>query len=80
MHFGEPSRERVAGLLHISLITFKRKLKAQGTTFKDILRELRKEIAIDISVEQNLTATDAAFLTGYHAETQFIGPSRPGLE
>ena len=71
LHFGEPSRERVAGFLHMSLSTFKRKLKAKGTTFKDILRELRKETAINILVEQNLTAADAAFLTGYQSETQF---------
>ena len=72
LHFGEPSRERVAGLLYMSLSTFKRKLKAQGATFKDILRDLRKEMAINMLVEQNLSATDVAFLLGYLSETQFF--------
>ena len=57
--------ERVSERLNMSRWTLNRKLKKEGTTFKDLLTELRKEFAIIYLENGILSITEIAFLLGY---------------
>lgn len=72
LHFGEPSRARVASVLGLSISTLQRYLRAEGTSFKAELLLLRKELALEYLLVQGLSACDTAFLLGYQSESQFF--------
>lgn len=72
LHFGEPSRARVASVLGLSISTLQRHLRAEGTSFKAELLALRKVLALECLLEQGLSACDTAFLLGYQSEAQFF--------
>lgn len=72
LHFGEPSRERVSGMMRMSVSSLQRRLRENGESFRNILLCLRKELAKDMLIGQGLTATQTAFLLGYHSEVQFF--------
>ena len=50
-----------------------RRLREEGTSFKALLLEVRKKLAYKYLIEQRLSATDTAFLLGYHSNSQFFG-------
>lgn len=68
---GEPSREQVAKVFHMSVSTLKRKLKAEDKTFKELLSDVRKSLADTYVKEGGMNFTDTAFLLGYKDMPQF---------
>jgi AraC-like DNA-binding protein len=72
LHYGEPKREHVAKVLHMSVSSLQRRLKEDGTTFKELLLAIRKELTFDLLITQNQTVSDTAFLLGYKSNSQFF--------
>jgi AraC-like DNA-binding protein len=63
--------ERVSERLNMSRWTLNRRLKKEGTTFKDLLTELRREFAINYLENGILSITEIAFLLGYSEDSAF---------
>jgi AraC-like DNA-binding protein len=63
--------ERVSEKLNMSRWTLTRKLRKEGTTFKNLLRVLRKEIAMNYLEHKKLSTTEIAFLLGYSEASAF---------
>ena len=72
MGLSEATRDTVAKVLNMSVSSLKRRLKDEGTTFQKILLTTKKMMADKYLVEQDLTATDVAFLLGYQSHSQFF--------
>lgn len=69
---GEPSRERIASSLGLSVRTFQRRLSNQQTTFAEVVHTVRKEAAYDY-IQQNIYSFDeVAFLLGYSDVRSFF--------
>lgn len=62
---GEPSRERVAKSLGLSVRTFQRRLMGQQTTFADIVNDTRKTQAYEYLCQNIYGLDEIAFLLGY---------------
>jgi AraC-like DNA-binding protein len=62
---GEPPIERVGRALGVSARTLQRRLREQGTSYAQILDEVRKELALRYLADPDRTTADAAFLLGY---------------
>jgi AraC-like DNA-binding protein len=69
---GEPSRERVAGLLHLSSSTLHRRLQAEGTTFKLLLDQTRALLAKQYLVQSERPLLDIAFQLGFSDPSNFF--------
>ena len=63
--------ERVSERLNMSRWTLTRKLKKEGTTFKDLLIGLRKELAKKYLENKKLSTIEIAFLLGYSEASAF---------
>lgn len=63
--------ERVSEKLNMSRWTLTRKLKNEGTTFKELLKTLRKEIALNCLENERLSTAEIAFLLGYSEASAF---------
>jgi len=63
--------ERIAEALHISRWTLTRRLKKEGITFKDLLADLRKDLAVTYLENKNLSITEIAYLLGYSEASAF---------
>jgi AraC-like DNA-binding protein len=68
---GDPSAERVAGALALHPKTLSRRLKAEGTTFRRLLDELRMELARRYLRQPGLSIEEVAFLLGYSERSAF---------
>ena len=66
----------VAQSLYMSPRTLQRKLKAEQTSFRDVLREARMELAEQYARNADLTATEIAFLLGFGGLAQFTAAFR----
>lgn len=76
----EPTREQVAQVLNMSVSSLQRRLREEGTSFKALLLDVRKKLAHKYLIEQGLSATDTAFLLGYHSNSQFFGAFKSWFE
>ena len=72
LSLGTPKREKVAKVFNLSISSLQRRLKEEGTSFKDVLLATRKELAYEYLVVQKRSVNDAAFLLGYQFRIQFI--------
>ncbi len=63
--------EQISEKLNMSRWTLTRQLKKEGTTFKELLSELRKEFAMNYLENKKLSATEIAFLLGYSEASAF---------
>jgi AraC-like DNA-binding protein len=72
LSFGEPTRENVASIMSISVSTLQRKLRAQQTSFKELLLETRQKLAHELLIIHQRNASDTAFLLGYQSSSQFF--------
>lgn len=72
MGLNEPTREQVAQVLNMSVSSLQRRLREEGTSFRQLLLGVRKTLAHRYLIEQELSATDTAFLLGYHSSSQFF--------
>jgi AraC-like DNA-binding protein len=68
---GDPTAERVAGALSLHPKTLSRRLKAEGTTFRRLLDELRMELARRYLRQPGLSVEEVAFLLGYSERSAF---------
>jgi AraC-like DNA-binding protein len=68
---GEPSQEDVAELLNMSARTLQRKLGDCGTTYKEILDETRRVLALAYLSGPRHTVSDVTYLLGFSAGSSF---------
>ena len=61
----------VAGKLAMSPRNLQLKLKEEGTTYQEVLDDLRKKIALDNLKEPGASIGDLAFLLGYSDQSAF---------
>ena len=67
----EPSQEDVAELLNVSARTLQRKLGDAGTTFKEILDETRRALALAYLSELQHSVGDVTYLLGFSCASSF---------
>jgi len=68
---GEPSQEDVAELLNMSARTLQRKLGDCGTTYKEILDETRRVLALAYLSAPRHSVGDVTYLLGFSASSSF---------
>jgi len=68
---GDPRIEHLAKMLHTTPRTLRRRLDAIGTSHRQILDELRKELAFQYLSERALAVSEVAFLLGYSTPSPF---------
>jgi AraC-like DNA-binding protein len=68
---GEPSQEDVAELLNMSARTLQRKLGDGGTTYKEILDETRRVLALAYLSAARHSVSDVTYLLGFSAGSSF---------
>lgn len=68
---GNPSVEQVASELHVSPRTLGRKLEHEGTTFKELLDDLRRRLALRYVGGHDLGLSEIAFLLGFSQTAAF---------
>lgn len=67
----KPSIDAAAFDLAISARHLQSKLKAEGTTYRQILDQVRKELALDCLKQAEMTMCDIAFLLGFSEQSAF---------
>ena len=65
LHTGEASVDMIAGKLALSRQTLFRKLKAEGTTFEQVLDELRHRLALHYLSGKKVSVNETAYLVGF---------------
>lgn len=68
---GDPSAGRIAKSLAMSRRTLTRKLEAEGTTFTQLLDELRRNLALRYAANTDLLLTEVALLLGFSNAAAF---------
>ncbi|MGB1062504.1 MAG: helix-turn-helix domain-containing protein, partial [Ketobacter sp.] len=66
-----PSLEDVAELLQVSSRTLRRNLKKQGTSYVEIVEDLRRETAISKLLNSNQSITDIAISLDFYDTSSF---------
>lgn len=72
MFYGEPTKPVLSELLAVTPRTLQRQLEREGETFRNLLAELRRELAVEYLTDRRLTCEDVAFLLGYKDVGQFF--------
>jgi AraC-like DNA-binding protein len=68
---GEPGLEQIAPRLHMSPRTLHRRLEEEGTSFRQVLAEVRRELAARHLSERRLAIGEIAFLLGFSEPSAF---------
>ncbi len=68
---GDCSREKVAHSLNMSESAFQKKLKAEGTSYQEVLDNTRTELAKHYLGKSGLSISEAAFLLGFSDSSNF---------
>jgi len=68
---GEPSQEDIAEILGMSARTLQRKLGEAGTTYKEILDDTRRELALAYLSAPRHSVSDVTYLLGFSAGSCF---------
>lgn len=71
LHEGAPGAEEIARRLGFSRQTLFRRLKAENTTFAEVLDALRERLAISYMRDRRLGVAETAFLLGYSEPGSF---------
>ncbi len=69
---GEPTQEKIAKQLHMSLRKLQRILKAENTSYKEILEETRKTLAKQYIIQNEIQLNDIAYLLGFNDPSSFF--------
>ncbi len=69
---GEPKREAVAQVLHLSQRTLQRRLQDEGTSFQALLDDTRRELAEQYLAQPRMTLLEAAYLLGFADPSNFF--------
>ena len=62
---GEPTQEKIAETLHMSLRNLQRKLAAEQTSYKEILNKARHELALSYIEDPRHSISEIAYLLGF---------------
>lgn len=62
---GEPTLDEIAQALNIPNWTLQRRLRSDGCTYQEILRSVRRELAINYLRDPSVQISELAFLLGY---------------
>lgn len=68
---GQPTLEQIAPRLHMSARTLHRRLEDEGTSFRQVLTEVRRELAARHLSERQLAIGEIAFLLGFSEPSAF---------
>ena len=68
---GEPSEEDVAQLLNTSVRTLQRKLVDSGTTYRNVLDDTRRDLALSYLKVSLYSVTTITYMLGYTATSSF---------
>lgn len=68
---GPPSQQQIAEALHMSNRTLQRKLKAEGTSFKDLLQDTRMQLAGKYLRSPGRSVVETAYLLGFSEPSTF---------
>jgi AraC-like DNA-binding protein len=68
---GDASPGKVASLLAMSSRSLQRRLKEHGTSYVEVLRDTRRELAINHLRQQQCSITEIAFLLGFEDASAF---------
>ncbi len=68
---GEPSQDKVAAVLHMSLRNLQRKLSAEGTTYKEVLNQTRRELALSYIADNRYSISEITYLLGFSDSSSF---------
>jgi AraC-like DNA-binding protein len=68
---GDPSSTRAASLLHMSQRTLCRRLEQEGTSYRELLDELRRQLALQYLTRRDLSVSEIAFLLGFSQAAAF---------
>ncbi|HWT02021.1 MAG TPA: AraC family transcriptional regulator [Pyrinomonadaceae bacterium] len=71
LHTGEASVDVIAGEMGVSRPTLFRRLKAEGTTFKQVLDELRHKLALHYLSGKKVSVNETAYLVGFSDAAAF---------
>lgn len=68
---GEPTQERAAALMNTSSRTLHRRLAERGLRFRDVLEQIRHELAENYLRDADLSLAEVALLLGYAEQSPF---------
>jgi len=68
---GEPSRELMAEALNVSLRSLQRKLHEQGTSYKDLLDDVRQDLAKQFIHQSHIPLGEISFRLGFSSNSSF---------
>ena len=68
---GEPSQEKTAEALHMSLRNLQRKLSAEGTSYKEILNQTRHDLALSYMQDPRYSISEITYLLGFSDTSSF---------
>lgn len=71
IHDGEPSLEGAAKALGTSSRTLQRELRKRSTAFRELVEELRRDLALEYMRETDTAITQVAFMLGYSELSAF---------
>jgi AraC-like DNA-binding protein len=68
---GKAQRHRIAGKLALSTRTLSRKLAHEGTSYEEVVDELRRSLALQYIKEKGISVSQIAWLLGYEGSASF---------
>ena len=68
---GDPILEDVAEALSLTARVLQNRLKESGTTFKEVVDEVRKQLSLSYLSEEDVPLIDVAFLLGFSEQSSF---------
>lgn len=68
---GEPTQEKVADALHMSTRSLHRKLTSAGISFKTLLDNTRRDLALQYIRQSNLSIADITYNLGFYDASSF---------
>jgi AraC-like DNA-binding protein len=68
---GKAKAENVAAALAVSVRTLSRRLAQEGTTYGDVVDELRKSLATEYLKDPGISLGQITWLLGYEGSTSF---------
>lgn len=67
-----PAIDRTASVLNMSTRTLQRKLREEGTSYRELLQEIKRELAQYYLFNKSLSVQEIAFALGYAEPSSFI--------
>jgi len=68
---GDPILDDVAEALSLTARVLQNRLKESGTTFKEVVDDVRKQLALSYLSEEDVPLIDVAFLLGFSEQSSF---------